>query len=67
MSHMETRESWAGVKAVKDSAIDCLKRKAESQEGQRRKKTMLRIIELSSDSRYRPLRLGSVKVKEYEV
>jgi len=70
---IETREPWAGqqrqisgMKAVKDSVMDCLKPKAGCQEGEGRKKTMLRIIELGSERRS-PFFLGSVKVEEYEV
>jgi len=73
-SSIETREPWAeqrkqisGTKGVKDLAIECLKPKAECQEGERRKKTTLRIIELGSDSHCRPLFLDSVKVEESEV
>ena len=71
-SSIGTREPRAeqnqisGIKAVKDSVIDCLKPKAECQEGEGRKKIMLRIIELDSERRS-PYYLGSVKVEEYEV
>ena len=70
----KTREPWAeqrkqisGTKGVKDLVIDCLKPKAGCHEGEGRKKTTLRIIELGSDSHYGPHYLDSVKVEEYEV
>ena len=70
---MGPREPWAeqqkqisGMKAVKDSVIHCLKPKTGCQEGEGRKKFMVRIIELGSE-RLSPFYLGSVKVEEYEV
>lgn len=52
------------VKGLKDWTIECLKKsKVRRQEGEGRKRTTLRVIELSPD---RPL-LGSVEVEVYEV
>jgi len=66
VSYTEIQESLVGVKAVKDSVIDCLRLKAGCQEGEGRKKITLRIIELGSE-RGSPFCLSSVKVEEYGV
>ena len=56
---------------VKDWMADCLRKpKTGHHEGERRKGTTLRVIELNSvygDGHREQLRLGSVKVEEYEV
>ena len=56
------------VKGLKDCAIECFKKpNAGSQDGVRRKKTTLRVIELSSDRPHSRFQLGPVTVEEYEV
>jgi len=56
------------VKAVKDLAIDSLKKvKAGYREGERRKEFTLRLIESSPRRPIVGCHLGSVKVEEFEV
>ena len=56
------------VKGLKDCAIECFKKSNTGcQDGVKRKKTTLRVIELSSDRPHSRFQLGPVTVEEYEV
>jgi len=63
------------VKGVKDWVMGCLEAKTGSQEGDGKKRTVLRVIGLNSDlilprlrsGALRKFHLGPVKVEEYEV
>ena len=56
------------VKGLRDLAIGCLeKSEAGCEDGVGRKKTTLRVIELSSDRPRLRSHLGSMKVEEFDV
>ena len=56
------------MRGMKDFAIHCLKTlKSGRHKGERRKRTMVRIVRLSFALPHPEYRPGSVEVKEYEV